>query len=150
MEKDPTPQEAMATLAEAEQQNIARLQRPARYWPTLGLMLAVFALLPYTRSWPMLLQYLIPPATVIAIGAVAAWKQPSAVRKLRLSGSMTLGLIGFAAAAGVLGGLSTALYAEHGWWWLPAVAAAALFALVTFGGRALDRFWARRASRGLR
>lgn len=148
MEREPSPTESLAALEATRDLNAERLQRPKRYWTMLACMLSLYALMPYTRSWPAWLQYAAPLAAVFVIFAVSAWKQPSAVRKIRLSGAMTLQLIGFALSGGIIVGLSGALYAEHGWWWLPAAAAVLVFALVSAGGRAMDRSWARRASRG--
>lgn len=148
MEQEPAPAESLTALEATRQLNAKRLQRPKRYWTMLGLMLAVFALMPYMRNWPPILQYITPVILLLGIAAFAAWKQPTAVRKIRLSGGMKLTLIGFALLGGILGGLSNALYAEHGWWWLPATAAVTLFIFVRFGGSAMDRSWARRASRG--
>lgn len=142
-----TAREALDAVQEAREVNAQRLRRPRRYWIMFGAILAVFALMPYASSWPPVLQYSIPPALIIAVGIVAAWKQPTAVRKIRLSGRMALRLIAYAVTAGVLVGISGALYSEHGWWWLPACTAVVVFAFVAGVGPLMDRAWARRVSR---
>lgn len=138
--------EALDAVQEAKNLNAQRLRRPRRYWIMLGAMLAVFALMPYMTGWPAVLQFLVPPALAIVIGLIAAWKQPTAVRKIRLSARMVLQLIGFALVAGIIVGLSRALYSEHGWWWLPLVAAIVMFGLVVGIGARMDRSWARQVS----
>lgn len=148
MESDPHPAAALAAVEAARKLNAERLRRPKRYWTMLGLMLAVFALMPYLSELPPLLQYSFPLLALLGILIFSAWRQPPAARKVRLSGSMALTLIAFALGAGIIGGLSRALYETQGWLWVPASAALLLFVFVTFGGRALDRSWARRASRG--
>ena len=148
MENDAaSAREALQAVQEAKTLNAQRLRRPRRYWIMLGAFLAVFALLPYTSSWPALLRFIVPPVLVIVIAVIAAWKQPTAVRKIRLSGRMALPLISLAIVAGIVVGTSSALYGEHGWWWLPLLAAIVLFALVAGFGPRMDNFWARRVSR---
>ncbi|MGM7670333.1 hypothetical protein [Microbacterium sp. A93] len=143
----PSTREALDAVHEAREINAQRLRRPRRYWIMFGGILAVFALTPYTTGWPPLVQYLAPAALIIIIGVTAAWKQPTAVRKIRLSGRMVLQLIGFAVVAGVIVGISRALYSEHGWWWLPLIAAIVLFGFVAGIGPRMDRSWARQVSR---
>jgi peptidoglycan/LPS O-acetylase OafA/YrhL len=138
--------EALDAVRATRELNAERLRRPKRYWIFLGLMLSVFALLPYTADWPPLLQYVAAPALMILIAVIAGWKQPTAVRKIRLSGRMTLQLLGFAIIAGVVAAISRAVYLEQGWWWAPLVGAVLLFAFVTNVGPRMDRSWARRAS----
>jgi len=147
MENNATPaSEALHAVQQARELNAQRLRRPRRYWIMLGGFVSVFALMPYMSEWPVLLQFLAPPVLIIVIAVIAAWKQPTAVRKIRLSGRMALQLIGFAIAAGIIGGLSRALYTEHGWWWLPLSAAVVLFGLVAGIGPLMDRSWARQVS----
>ena len=138
--------DALDVVAAAQALNAQRLRRPPRYWLMLGLFAAVFGLLPYTTGWPPLAQFLVPPALVLIIASVAAWRQPTAVRKIKLTGTMWLPLLGFALAAGVLGALSRALYAEHALWWVPLSAGVLMFVLVVTVGPAIDRSWARRVS----
>ncbi|WP_163542079.1 hypothetical protein [Occultella kanbiaonis] len=139
--------EALDAVNATRELNAERLRRPSRYWIMLGLMLAVFGLLPYAADWPPLLQYSAAPALMILIAVVAAWKQPTAVRRLRLSGRMGLQLLGFAILAGVVVAVSRAVHLEQGWWWAPLVAAVLLFVFVATVGPRMDRSWARRASR---
>ncbi|CAM3476772.1 hypothetical protein OCAE111667_11815 [Occultella aeris] len=140
--------EALDAVSATRELNAERLRRPKRYWIMLGLMLSVFALLPYTAGWPPLLQILVPPALIALIAVALGRKQPTAVRKLRMSGRMVLQLLGFAILAGVAVAISRGVYLEQGWWWAPLVAAALLFAFVATAGPRLDRSWARRASHG--
>ena len=147
MENDAADARRALEVVEATKQvNAERLRRPRRYWVMVGLMLSVFALRPYLSAWPGLLQYIVPVLAVLAIAAVAAWKQPTAVRKIRLSARMAWQLAGFAVLAGILGGVSHAVYAEQGWWWVPAVAALVMFLIVVTIGPMMDRSWARQVS----
>ena len=138
--------ESLDALQDAGELNAQRLRRPRRYWIMFAAMLSVFALIQYTTQWPPVLRFVAPTALMVVIAIIAAWKQPTAVRKIRLSGRMLLQIAGFAALAGVVGGISHALYAELGWWWIPLVAAVLLFGLVAGLGPLMDRSWARRAS----
>ncbi|MGI5187135.1 hypothetical protein ACQEVI_03205 [Promicromonospora sp. CA-289599] len=148
METDAAGARAALDAVEATKKlNAERLRRPKRYWIMFGLFLAVFALLPYTTNWPALFQLAVPPVLLILIAVVAAWKQPTAVRKIKLSGRMTIQLVGFAILAGVVVGLSRAVYTEQGWWWVPLMAAVVAFTLVTTMGPLIDRSWARQVSR---
>lgn len=135
--------EALAALVDVREANVKRLQRPRRYWIMVGLFLAVFALIPLTRSWPPIITFSVTPALLIVIAVFASWKQPSAVRNIKLTGKMRLPLVGFALLAGIMGGLNTALYNQLGWWWLPPLVAALLFTLAVVGGPLIDRYWAR-------
>ena len=137
---------ALKALDDAKEANIVRLQRPRRYWVMMGMLFALFALVPLTSSWPPLLTFLLVPALLVVILLFASWKQPSAIRNIKLTGSMWLPLLGFALLAGVLGGLNTALYNEHGWLWLPPLVAVLLFVIATVGGPLIDRYWARTVS----
>ncbi|MBZ2195304.1 hypothetical protein [Occultella gossypii] len=149
MESDAvSAREALDAVSAARELNAERLRRPKRYWIMLGLMLAVFALLPYTADWPPLLRYSAAPALMILVAVVAAWRQPTAVRKIRLSGRMGLQLVGFALLGGVVIAVSRGVHLEQGWWWAPLVAAVLLFAFVAGVGPRMDRSWARRASHG--
>ncbi|MGO1181917.1 MAG: hypothetical protein ACTHZ5_08690 [Micrococcaceae bacterium] len=143
---DPTADEALHAVAEVREVNAERLRRPKRYWVMLGLILAVFALIPYLTGLPVLVQFLAPVALVLVIALVAAWNQPTAVRKIKLSGRMGLQLAGFAILAGIVGGVSRGLYAEQGWWWVPLLAAVLLFTIVATLGPLMDRSWARHVS----
>lgn len=143
---DPTVDEALDAVAAAREVNVERLQRPKRYWIMLGLFLSVFALIPYLTGLPALVQFVAPVVLVLAVALIAAWKQPTAVRKIKLSGRMGLQLAGFALLAGVVGGVSRGLYSERGWWWLPLLAAVLLFAIVATLGPLMDRSWARQVS----
>ncbi|PRB15236.1 hypothetical protein [Microbacterium sp. MYb62] len=138
---------ALDAVEAAKALNAERLRRPKRYWIMLGSFLSIFALLPYFSGWPPLLQFAAPLIAVVVIAVVAARKQPTAVRKIRLSGRMSAQLIGFAVVAGILAGASRAVYSEQGWWWVPMVAAIVMFALVTTVGPLMDRSWARQVSR---
>lgn len=137
---------ALDAVEATKKLNAERLRRPKRYWVMFGSFVAVFALLPYTTDWPGLFQFAIPPLLLILIVVVAGWKQPTAVRKIKLSGRMAIQLVGFAILAGVLGGVSRAAYAEQGWWWVPLVAAIVMFTLVTTVGPLMDRSWTRQIS----
>ena len=139
-------QEALLALDDAREVNIRRLQRPRRYWIMVGLFLAVFALIPLTISWPPLVRFIAAPALVIVIVLFVSWKQPTAVRKIRLTGKMWLPVLGFSVFAGIVGGLNTALYDQYGWWWLPVLVAGLLFVLTVFAGPVIDRNWARTVS----
>jgi len=148
MENDAAEARRALEVVEATKHvNAERLRRPRRYWVMVGLMLSVFALRPYFSTWPELLQYIVPILAILAIAGVAAWKQPTAVRKIKLSARMAWQLVGFAVLAGILGGVSHAVYVEQGWWWVPAVAALALFLIVVMLGPKMDRSWARQVSR---
>jgi hypothetical protein len=139
-------QDSLDALANVREENVARLQRPRRYWAMVGMLLAAYALIPLTSSWTPLLTFVVVPALLVVIVIFATWKQPSAVRNIKLTGTMWLPLLGFAVLAGVLGGLDTALYNAHGWSWLPPLVAVLLFALAVVGGRLIDRYWARTVS----
>ena len=148
MENDAAGARAALDAVEATKKlNAERLRRPRRYWIMFGSFLSVFALLPYTSNWPALFQFVIPPVLLILIGVVAAWKQPTAARKIRLSGRMVIQLIGFAILAGVVGGVSRAVYTAQGWWWAPLVAAVVMFTVITTVGPLMDRSWTRQISR---
>lgn len=138
--------DALDAIQAAKALNARRLRRPRRYWIMFGALLSVFALIQYTTQWPPVLRFLAPIALMVAIALIAAWKQPTAVRKIRLSGRMVLQIAGFAVLAGIAGGVSRALYSELGWWWIPLVAAVLLFGIVAGLGPLMDRSWARRAS----
>lgn len=142
-----SPGESLRAAEEAARLNGARLVRPRGYWVLLGALLSLFALLPYAVGWPVVVQFLIPPALLIAIAVVALRRQPSAVRKLRLSGPMALQLLGFALAAAALAAAGRALFEGPGWWWAPLAAAALVLGAAVTIGPAIDRAWARRASR---
>lgn len=143
---DPTPAEALDAVAEAREVNVERLQRPKRYWVMLGLFLSVFALIPYLTGLPVLVQFVAPVALILVIALVAAWNQPTAVRKIKLSGRMGLQLAGFAILAGVITGVSRGVYAEQGWWWVPLLSAVVLFTIVATLGPLMDRSWAHQVS----
>ncbi len=147
---DPTAREALDAVAEARAVNVHRLQRPKRYWIMLGLFMSVFALIPYLTALPVLVQYVAPVAVLLAIALVAAWKQPTAVRKIKLSARMLIQLAGFAVLAGIVGGVSRGVHATKGWWWVPLVAAAVLFTIVATLGPVMDRSWARQVSNAAR
>ena len=143
MENDaPTVRESLDALADAREANVERLRRPKRYWVMLGLFLSVFALMPYLTGLPMLVQYCAPVVAMLVIALVAARKQPTAVRKIKPTGRMVMQIIGFALLAGIVVGVSRAVYAEQGWWWVPAVAAVILFVIVVTLGPLMDRSWA--------
>jgi hypothetical protein len=147
MEKDdPTLDEAIDAMAEVREVNVERLQRPKRYWVMLGLFLSVFALIPYLAGLPPLVQFVAPMVLVLVIALVAAWKQPTAIRKIKLSGRMGFQLAGFAILAGVVGGVGRGVYAAQGWWWVPLLAAVVLFTTVATLGPMMDRSWARQVS----
>lgn len=139
--------EALDVVAEARELNAQRLRRPHRYWLMFGGIFAVFGLMPYFDGLPAVMRFIAPLALVLIIAIVAAWKQPTAVRKIRLSGRMALQLIAFAVIGGILAGLGRALYSEHGWWWMPLLTAIVLFALIAGLGPVMDRSWARQVSR---
>jgi hypothetical protein len=133
-------------VAAARELNVQRLQRPKRYWIMLGLFLSIFALMPYLTGLPALVQFVAPVVLMLVIALVAAWKQPTVVRKIKISGRMSLQLIGFAILAGVVAGVSRGIYAEQGWWWVPLLAALILFVIVTTFGTLMDCSWARQVS----
>lgn len=99
-----------------------------------------------TDLLPPLAATLLPLGLIVGIGVLASWKQPTAVRKIRLRGKMWLPYIGGVLLLGLIGGLNAALYSDEGRWWLPPLTAVVLFALVWIGGRAMDRYWAREVS----
>ncbi len=136
--------DALDAVAETRALNAERLRRSPRYWPMCGVLLAVYGLLPYTRGWPPLLWFLVPPALSVVVVSVAAWRQPTAVRKIKLTGTMWLPFLGFVLAGAALEALDIALYVTHGWWWVPPSAAVLLFVLVVVAGPVIDRSWARR------
>jgi len=143
---DPAVDEALEAVERARALNAKRLQRPKRYWAMLGLLLSVFVLIPYLSGLPVVLQFVSPLLLVLVIALIAAWKQPTAVRKIRLTGRMVFQLAGFAILAGVIAGVSRGVYAEHGWWWVPLCAASLLFVIVVTLGPLMDRSWARQVS----
>jgi len=138
--------EALDEVARTREVNAERLRRPPRYWIMLGAFMTAFALQPYTFGWPAIWQFVLPPVAMLAIAAVAAWKQPTAVRKIRLSGRMSLQLAGFAVLTAAIVSVGRALYTAEGIWWAPLAAAALVFAAVAILGRAMDRSWARQVS----
>lgn len=140
-------QASLDALAATSAQNVERLQRPRRYWMGLASMMMIFPLLPYAEYLPPLVAFILAPVLVFTIALIARRNQPTAVRKIRLSGAMWVQLLGFALTVGIVGGLSRALYSVQGWLWFPAIAALVVFALVAITGPALDRYWARRVSR---
>lgn len=143
---DPAVGEALDAVAEARSANVERLRRPKRHWVMLGLLLSIFALLPYLSGLPALVQYVAPVVAAVGIALVAARKQPTAVRKIRLLGRMVLQLAGFALLGGVVVGVSQEIYADVGWWWVPLGAALLLFGAVATLGPLMDRSWARHVS----
>lgn len=147
MEKhDPDAHEALDAVHATRKLNAQRLRRPRRYWIMMGALLSVFALLPYTLEWPSPMNFLGPPALMILIGGIAAWRQPSAVRKIRFSGFMALSLSGFALGAGVIVIISRYAYSEPGMWWAPAAGALLVFVFTITVGQWMDRSWSRRVS----
>lgn len=138
--------EALDVVAQTREVNAERLRRPRWYWFMVGGFLAVFGLLPLTADWPPLVRFVLPPALMIVIAVFAAWRQPTAVRKLELRGRMWLPLLGSALAAALVQGLNMALFASHGWWWLPPLTALVLFTGTILAGPAIDRSWARTVS----
>lgn len=146
MESDgSTPAEGLGAASATQEANARNLPRPKRYWVMLGLFLSVFALLPYMIGLPVLVQFVAPVLLVLLIALVAAWKQPTAVRKIKPSGRMVLQIAGFAALVGVVAGVSRGAYAAQGWWWAPLAAAVILFGVVVTLGPRMDRAWARQA-----
>lgn len=147
MENDnPGPVEALDAVAQVRELNARRLQRPKRYWIMLGLFLSVFALLPYLTGLPALVQFVAPVVLMLSIALIASWKQPTAVRKIKLSGRMTLQLVGLALLTGIVAGVSRGVYADQGWWWVPLLSAVILVVIVTTLGVLMDHSWARQAS----
>lgn len=110
----------------------------------LGLFLSVFALLPYLTGLPVVVQFVAPVLLLLLIVLVAAWKQPTAVRKIKPSGRMVLQIAGFAALVGGVAGVSRGAYAAQGWSWAPLAAAVILFGVVVTLGPLMDRSWDRR------
>ncbi|MGP5607736.1 hypothetical protein [Arthrobacter rhombi] len=150
MDSDDTPNAAQAgesleALGAVGELNAERLQRPPRYWFLVGFILAVLALVPLvTDLLSMPAALLVLPGAIVVVFLFASWKQPSAVRHIRLHGSMWLPFLGGVLVVGFIGGINSALYDTHGWWWIPVIAAVVLFSLGTIGGPALDRYWVRR------
>lgn len=148
--QDPLPdgdvQEELRALDAARKVNVKRLQRPRGYWIITGLFLAVFALIPLTTNWPPLVRFIAAPALLTVTVLFAAWKQPSAVRKIKLTRNMWLPLVGIAVLAAGVGGLNAALFDQHRWWWLPPLVAVLLFTVTVVGGPLIDRNWARAVS----
>lgn len=142
----PAASEALDAVARTRELNAERLRRPRRYWTMLGGFMTVFALQPYTFGWPAVWQFVIPPLVVIAIAIIAAWKQPTAVRRIRLSGRMSLQLAGFVVPVVVIVSIGRALYTAERIWWAPLAAAVLVFAAVVVLGRAMDRSWERQVS----
>jgi hypothetical protein len=140
-------QASLDALAATGAQNVRRLQRPRRYWVGVASLMTLFPLLPYAKYFTPLAVYLGVPAIILIIGIVARWRQPTAVRKIRLTGVMWLPVLGLAVLLGTVARLSNALFSTQGVLWLPAVTAAAVFTLVVLAGPAIDRSWARRVSR---
>ena len=151
MDSDDTPHTAQAgeSLAAVEavgELNAERLQRPRRYWAMVGALLAVLALVPLaTNLLPPLAVFLLMPGMIMVVFIVAARKQPSAVRHIRLHGSMWLPFLGGVLVVGFSGGINSSLYDTHGWWWIPVIAAVVMFFICAIGGPALDRYWGGRA-----
>ncbi|MGO2004026.1 MULTISPECIES: hypothetical protein [Micrococcaceae] len=138
--------ESLEALDAVGDLNAERLHRPRRYWPMVGALLAVLALVPLaTDLLPPLVVFLLMPGMIVVIFSVAARKQPPAVRHIRLQGSMWLPYLGGVLVIGVVGGLNAALYDLHGWWWSPVIAAVGMFLFCAVGGPALDRCWIGRA-----
>lgn len=145
--ESPAPSDALAALDDARATNTRRLRRPPRYWLMLAAFLSVFALMPYLSPLPALVQFLAPPVLMILIAIFAMRRQPTAVRKIRLSGVMALQLVGLAVLGGAVVGVTRALYAQSGWAWAPAAGALLILAVIPVLGRWMDRSWAERASR---
>ncbi len=138
--------ESLEALDAVGELNAERLQRPRRYWPMVGALLAVLALVPLaTDLLPPLAVFLLMPGMIVVIFIVAARKQPPAVRHIRLQGSMWLPYIGGVLVMGLIGGLNSVLYDTRGWWWIPLITAVVMFFICAVGGQALDRYWAGRA-----
>ncbi len=138
--------ESLEALDAVGELNAERLQRPRRYWPMIGAMFAIFALMPLAADLlPPLAAILVVPGLIVLIAVVAGRKQPSAVRHIRLRGAMWLPYIGGVLAMGLIGGLNSALYDTRGWWWTPLITAVVMFFICAVGGPALDRYWAGRA-----
>lgn len=138
--------ESLEALDAVNEMNSGRLQRPRRYWPMVGALLAVLALVPLaTDLLPPLVVFLLMPGMIMVIVCVAARKQPPAVRHIRLQGSMWLPYLGGVLVMGLIGGLNSVLYDTHGWWWSPVLAAVVMFLFCAVGGPALDRYWIGRA-----
>ncbi|WP_443346423.1 hypothetical protein [Arthrobacter rhombi] len=138
--------ESVEALDAVGELNTERLRRPRRYWPMVGALLAVLALVPLaTDLLPPLVVFLLMPGMIMVIVCVAARKQPPAVRHIRLQGSMWLPYLGGVLVIGMVGGLNAALYDLHGWWWSPVLAAVVMFLFCAVGGPVLDRYWIGRA-----
>lgn len=142
----PTAQESLDALAQTAALNARRLKRPRRYWISVAFMMTVFPLLPLAVGLPPLIRFIVPPVLIAVVAAFAAWKQPTAVRKIRLRGLRTLPLIGLVLLAVVLAMLNMYVYSATQWWGVPLASAALMFAIVAVGGPAIDRGWARTAS----
>lgn len=144
--ENPTAQESLDALAQTAVLNAKRLERPRRYWISVAFMMAVFPLLPLAMGLPPLIRFIAPPMLIAVIAIVAAWRQPTAVRKIRLRGLRTLPLIGLVALVTAVAMLNMYVYSATQWWGVPLASAALMFAVVTVGGPAIDRGWARTAS----
>ena len=122
------------------------LRRPRRYWVMLGALLAVFGLIPLASDLlPPVATFIVVPLLMMAIAITAAYKQPRAVRSLKLTGIMWLPYLGGVLLVAVLAATGSALYSAHGWWAIPVITATVLFLVSAIGGPALDAFWARHA-----
>ena len=140
------PAESLKALEQTREQNVQRLRKPLRYWIMLACCVAVFALIPLTREWPGWLQLIAPPALILVIALIFAWRQPLAGYRMQLRGRMLLPLLAIVVTIGAVSGFSNALYVEHGHWWIPVLGALLLFALVVIAGPSMERWWAKEKS----
>lgn len=140
------PAESLKALEQTREQNVQRLRKPLRYWIMLGCMLGVFALVPLTREWPGWLQLTAPPVLILVMALIFAWRQPPARYRMQLRGRMLLPLLALIVVMGAVSGFGSALYIEHGHWWIPALGALLLFALVVIAGPSMERWWAKEKS----
>lgn len=140
--------EALEAVQATRELNAERIRRPRQYWIMMGALLSILALLPYASEWPAPVNFLGPPALMLLIGGIAAWRQPSAVRKIRFSGFMALNLLVFALSAGVIVIASRYAYAQPDMWWAPGAGALLVFVFTVTVGPWMDRSWSRRMSYG--
>jgi len=145
-ERQADAHESLEALAEVRLANASRLQRPRRYWIMVASILAILALIPLISRLPPPAAYAVAPALIVLVAVATGWKQSTVVRKVRVRGLMWLPFVICVSALAVGVGMSFAASTANGWWWLPIVTASVVFAAVLFGGPALDRYWAHRAS----